>query len=117
MRRVQALCEAEQITGYPSIRVYRDGSDDILVRGGHHGHEMYRGARTYRALKAFVDGLVTPAGAEPTKDDGMVRPQRTEEPCMHQRCPRSAPMPRECGVNAAAMHAGDACGKRGGHGH
>lgn len=104
MRRVQALCEAEKITGYPTIRVYRDGSDDILVRGGYHGHEMYRGDRTYEALKAFVDGLVTPAAAAPTRDNGMVRPQRIEEPCMHQRCPRSAPM-----LQVWREHNGNAC--------
>jgi len=41
--REQALCQEHQITGFPSIRVFRKGSDEISLHGMHE-HEAYRGA-------------------------------------------------------------------------
>lgn len=83
-RRMQALCFAEEIIGYPSMRVYRDGADNVSSPDGHHRHESYRGHRTYEALEAFVDGLVPSAGPAPTSGDGMVRPEGDEEQRWHQ---------------------------------
>jgi thiol-disulfide isomerase/thioredoxin len=40
--RVVELCRQHHITGFPSIRIYRKGSDDISVQGIH-DHETYRG--------------------------------------------------------------------------
>ncbi len=37
------MCQEHQITGFPSIRVFRKGSDDITMHGMHE-HESYRGA-------------------------------------------------------------------------
>ena len=54
------------ITGFPSIRIYRKGSDDVVV-SGRHMHEAYKGDRTEEALKAFVDKLVPSAGSARTR--------------------------------------------------
>eukprot|EP01026_Neomeris_dumetosa_P041873 TRINITY_DN34771_c0_g1_i3.p2 TRINITY_DN34771_c0_g1~~TRINITY_DN34771_c0_g1_i3.p2 ORF type:complete len:193 (+),score=23.61 TRINITY_DN34771_c0_g1_i3:102-680(+) len=40
------LCRSQQIMGFPSIRVYRQGKDIIKV-GGHEEHEAYHGDRTF----------------------------------------------------------------------
>jgi hypothetical protein len=63
---VQKLCQEQMITGFPSIRIYRKGSDDIVVHGFHE-HEAYRGDRTQTALQAFVDKVVTSAGQPATR--------------------------------------------------
>jgi hypothetical protein len=58
---VQALCTKQVISGYPSIRIYRQGSDKIVTRG-FPDHESYHGDRTTTALQAFVDSLVESVG-------------------------------------------------------
>ena len=58
---MQELCNSQMITGFPSIRVYRKGTDDVVV-SGRHMHEAYKGDRTEEALKAFIDKLVPTAG-------------------------------------------------------
>jgi len=55
------LCRQHQITGFPSIRVYRKGHDDIYV-AHRHGHESYIGDRTKTAIVAFAESLVPSAG-------------------------------------------------------
>lgn len=55
------LCREQQIMGFPSVRVYRKGSDDVMVHG-HHEHESYRGDRTLEALSKFADSLIPSAG-------------------------------------------------------
>lgn len=55
------LCRSHFIQGFPSLRVFRKGHDDITV-GGVHGHEAYMGDRTLEALTAFADVLVPSAG-------------------------------------------------------
>lgn len=55
------MCRDHQIMGFPSIRVYRRGTDDIVVHG-HHEHESYRGDRTLEALTKFADSLIPSAG-------------------------------------------------------
>lgn len=55
------LCRNQKISGFPTIRVYRQGSDKVVVNGMNE-HESYHGDRTVDALTAFVDTLVPTAG-------------------------------------------------------
>lgn len=55
------LCRQHQITGFPSIRVYRKGHDDVYI-AHHHMHESYVGDRTKEALVKFAETLVPSAG-------------------------------------------------------
>lgn len=55
------LCRDHTIQGFPSIRVFRKGSDEVSVHGTR-DHESYRGDRTTAALLAFTENLVPSAG-------------------------------------------------------
>lgn len=55
------LCRSQFIQGFPSLRVYRKGHDDIYIQGMHE-HESYTGDRTKEALVRFADQLVPSAG-------------------------------------------------------
>ncbi|KAI8472288.1 MAG: protein disulfide isomerase [Monoraphidium minutum] len=57
----EEMCRSHFITGFPSIRVFRRGHDDIYIQGNHQ-HEAYTGDRTKEALEAFADSLVPSAG-------------------------------------------------------
>ncbi|GMH43496.1 hypothetical protein BSKO_11418 [Bryopsis sp. KO-2023] len=57
----QALCRVHAVAGFPSIRIYRSGHDDIYVQGMHE-HEAYVGDRTKGALVSFAESLVPSAG-------------------------------------------------------
>lgn len=56
------LCRRNVIQAFPTIRIFRHGSDDVTVNGGMHEHESYYGDRTKEALVALADGLVPTAG-------------------------------------------------------
>ena len=60
---MQALCQKQYITGFPSVRVYRKGSDKVITHG-FPSHEAYHGDRTTPALEKFIDGLVDSAGKD-----------------------------------------------------
>ncbi|KAI7844497.1 hypothetical protein COHA_001856 [Chlorella ohadii] len=55
------LCRKHFITAFPSIRIFRHGSDDV-VRLGHHEHESYYGDRTKADLVSMAESLVAQAG-------------------------------------------------------
>ncbi|BDA51659.1 probable endoplasmic reticulum-Golgi intermediate compartment protein [Coccomyxa sp. Obi] len=55
------LCREHQITGFPSIRVFRLGHDEVNIHGVKE-HESYRGDRTQASLLGFADNLAPSAG-------------------------------------------------------
>ncbi|KAB1215337.1 Protein disulfide-isomerase 5-3 [Morella rubra] len=60
------LCRRNHIQGYPSIRIFRKGSD---LRGdhGHHEHESYYGDRDAESLIKTMEELVAPIPMESQK--------------------------------------------------
>ncbi|KAK4420742.1 protein disulfide isomerase-like 5-4 [Sesamum alatum] len=53
------LCRSKHIQGYPSIRIFRRGSD-VRVEHGHHDHESYYGDRDTDSLVKAMEDLVAP---------------------------------------------------------
>ncbi|GMH05719.1 hypothetical protein Nepgr_007559 [Nepenthes gracilis] len=53
------LCRRHHIQGYPSIRIFRKGSD-VRNDHGHHDHESYYGDRDTDSLVKFMETLVAP---------------------------------------------------------
>lgn len=70
------LCRQHYIQGFPSIRVFRKGHDDIYI-GGMHEHESYMGDRTKEALVQFADNLVPSAGQPHRKLAGLTAAPKT----------------------------------------
>ncbi|XP_010545546.1 PREDICTED: protein disulfide-isomerase 5-3 [Tarenaya hassleriana] len=61
-----ALCRRNHIQGYPSIRIFRKGSD-VREDHGHHEHESYYGDRDTESLVKMVEGLVASIHVESRK--------------------------------------------------
>ncbi|CAK8577186.1 unnamed protein product [Lathyrus sativus] len=59
------LCRRHHIQGYPSIRIFRKGSD-VRSDHGHHEHESYYGDRDTESLVKTMEGLVAslPTGSQ-----------------------------------------------------
>lgn len=53
------LCRRHHVQGYPSIRVFRKGSD-VKSDHGHHEHESYYGDRDTDSLVEFMESLIKP---------------------------------------------------------
>ncbi|MQL73717.1 hypothetical protein Taro_006072 [Colocasia esculenta] len=60
------LCKRHHIQGYPSIRIFRKGSD-VRDNHGHHDHESYYGERDTESLIAAMETLVAPVPMESHK--------------------------------------------------
>lgn len=60
------LCRRNHIQGYPSIRIFRKGSD-VRDDHGHHGHESYYGDRDTDSLVTTMENLVAPISLESHK--------------------------------------------------
>nr|CAD1819164.1 unnamed protein product [Ananas comosus var. bracteatus] len=60
------LCRRHHIQGYPSIRIFRKGTD-IKENHGHHDHESYYGERDTESLVAAMEALVAPVPKESHK--------------------------------------------------
>ncbi|KAG4980439.1 hypothetical protein JHK84_034021 [Glycine max] len=58
--------EKNHIQGYPSIRIFRKGSD-LRSEHGHHEHESYYGDRDTESLVKFMEDLVTSLPTESQK--------------------------------------------------
>lgn len=73
-----ALCQEQHIQGFPSMRVFRGGSD-LITQGGHQDHASYAGDRTVDSIVGFIRGILPqrpaavlqalPAGAAPQLAD------------------------------------------------
>ncbi|KAL7186476.1 hypothetical protein ACSBR2_028261 [Camellia fascicularis] len=57
------LCRRHHIQGYPSIRIFRKGSD-VRDDHGHHDHESYYGDRDTDSLVKTMEDLVAPITME-----------------------------------------------------
>ncbi|OVA11129.1 Thioredoxin-like fold [Macleaya cordata] len=57
------LCRRNHIQGYPSVRIFRKGSD-IRDEHGHHDHESYYGERDTDSLVQAMEALVAPVQLE-----------------------------------------------------
>ncbi|KAL6999353.1 Protein disulfide-isomerase 5-4 [Sarracenia purpurea var. burkii] len=57
------LCRRHHIQGYPSIRIFRKGSD-VRDNHGHHDHESYYGDRDTESLVKTMENLVAPIPLE-----------------------------------------------------
>ncbi|XP_008813245.1 protein disulfide isomerase-like 5-4 [Phoenix dactylifera] len=57
------LCKRHHIQGYPSIRIFRKGTD-IMDNHGHHDHVTYYGERDTESLVAAMEALVAPVPRE-----------------------------------------------------
>ncbi|CAI0380050.1 unnamed protein product [Linum tenue] len=62
------LCRRHHIQGYPSIRIFRKGSD-VRDEHGHHEHESYYGDRDTETLVQTMENLVAPIPALHHKPD------------------------------------------------
>ncbi len=66
--RQMDVCREAQVQGFPSVRVYRGGSDLVdnpaAMGRASQEHATYVGDRTVEALVAFAEGLLPPARRE-----------------------------------------------------
>ncbi|XP_014522029.1 protein disulfide-isomerase 5-4 [Vigna radiata var. radiata] len=60
------LCRSHHVQGYPSIRIFRKGSD-VRSDHGHHEHESYYGDRDTDSLVKTMDNLVASLPSESQK--------------------------------------------------
>lgn len=58
------LCRRHHIQGYPSIRIFRKGSD-VRDNHGHHEHESYYGERDTQSLISAMEALVASIPRQP----------------------------------------------------
>lgn len=52
-----AVCQEQHVQGFPSMRVFRGGSD-IITAGGHQDHASYAGDRTVESIVGFIRGIL-----------------------------------------------------------
>ncbi|XP_058072629.1 protein disulfide isomerase-like 5-4 [Magnolia sinica] len=81
------LCRRHHVQGYPSVRIFRKGSD-IRDEHGHHDHESYYGERDTDSLVSTMEALVAPVPLElnhelenKTDEDTAKRPAPLTDGC------------------------------------
>ncbi|KAL9403457.1 hypothetical protein Peur_000429 [Populus x canadensis] len=72
------LCRRNHIQGYPSIRIFRKGSD-LRDDHGHHDHESYYGDRDTDSLVKTMEGLVAPIAMESQRHALEHKPENATE--------------------------------------
>eukprot|EP00873_Tetraselmis_striata_P017842 jgi/Tetstr1/438106/TSEL_026729.t1 len=65
--REMNLCRSHHIQGFPTMRVFRKGHDEVKNVHGQLEHESYTGDRTVGALVAFGESLAKQAGQPHTR--------------------------------------------------
>nr|GMD51359.1 protein disulfide isomerase-like 5-4 [Ipomoea batatas] len=112
------LCRRNHIQGYPSIRIFRKGSD-VRDDHGHHNHESYYGDRDTDSLVKTMEELVAPIALESQKvtsdsksvdvTDGIKRPAPVTGGCRVEGFVRVKKVPGNVVVSArSAAHSFDA---------
>ncbi|KAF5196836.1 disulfide isomerase-like 5-4, partial [Thalictrum thalictroides] len=86
------LCRRNHIQGYPSIRIFRKGSD-VKDDHGHHDHESYYGDRDTDTLVATMESLVAPI---PKESDKLSLENKSDNTTDHTK--RPAPMTGGCRI-------------------
>lgn len=86
------LCRRHHIQGYPSIRIFRKGSD-VRDDHGHHDHESYYGDRDTDSLVKTMEGLVT---AIPMESQRLALENKSENP--KDNAKRPAPRTGGCRI-------------------
>ncbi|KAK6154408.1 hypothetical protein DH2020_008656 [Rehmannia glutinosa] len=66
------------IQGYPSIRIFRKGSD-VRDDHGHHDHESYYGDRDTDSLVKTMEELVAPISLQSQKDSGSLHNETKDD--------------------------------------
>ncbi|KAM7250541.1 hypothetical protein ACFE04_022424 [Oxalis oulophora] len=82
------LCRRHHVQGYPSIRIFRKGSD-LKDDHGHHDHESYYGDRDTDSLVKTMENLIAPIPVESQKRPLEIKADNSTEE--HKRpAPRTA---------------------------
>ncbi|XP_019196573.1 PREDICTED: protein disulfide-isomerase 5-3-like isoform X2 [Ipomoea nil] len=110
------LCTRNHIQGYPSIRIYRKGSD-LREADGHNEHESYYGDRDTESLVKTMEELVAPISLESQRvssdaklqTNGTKRPAPTSGGCRIEGFVRVKKVPGNLVISAhSAAHSFDA---------
>ncbi|XP_068668367.1 protein disulfide isomerase-like 5-4 [Aristolochia californica] len=88
------LCRRHHIQGYPSIRIFRKGSD-VRDDHGHHEHESYYGERDADTLVSAMQALVAPV---PLETHNVVQENNNSSGQTAETAKRPAPLTSGCRI-------------------
>ncbi|CAA2934222.1 Protein disulfide-isomerase 5-3 [Olea europaea subsp. europaea] len=111
------LCRRNHIQGYPSIRIFRKGTN-VRDNHGHHDHESYYGDRDTDSLVKTMENLVAPislasqevaSDGQPNKTDDAKKPAPLTGGCRIEGFVRVKKVPGNLIISArSAAHSFDA---------